>query len=101
MFRYPSHMISNQNETDNDYMGCPHCGAIMSEEARFCRECGSSDADGWREDVDTAYDDFDYDDYIAAEFSVSEVNRQTPTIWRWVAIGLLVSFILFYILALR
>ncbi len=93
--------MSNQNATDDDDMACPHCGTVLNHDAKFCRECGSSDADGWRDDADLAGDDFDYDDYIAAEFSDSAVNRQTPTFWRWVAIGLLILLGGFYLLALR
>ena len=93
-------MMSAQTEADSDYMGCPHCGALLSQGAKFCRECGSSDADGWRDDLDTGDDEFDYEDYIEAEFSDSGVNHQTPTIWRWVAIGLLIALGLFYLLAL-
>lgn len=91
----------NQNTADDDYRGCPHCGAVLDEQASFCRECGSSDADGWREDIDVGDDEFDYEEYIETEFSDSGVNRQTPTLWRWVAIGLIVILGLLYLLAIR
>jgi hypothetical protein len=94
-------MMSKQNDADDDYMGCPHCGAALSDGADFCRACGSSDADGWGDAVDLGDDEFDYDDYIAAEFSGSGVNRQTPMFWRWVAIGLLILYGFFYLFVLR
>ncbi len=95
--RYPAGMMSERD----DYMGCPHCGAVLAGGANFCRECGSSDTDGWSEEIDTGEDDFDYDDYIADEFSESGLNRQTPAIWRWVAVGLIVLLALLYVVALR
>ncbi len=53
---------------------CPHCGATVAANARFCRECGADDSVGWDEQPDTDYDgyspddDFDYDDFVRREF---------------------------------
>ena len=91
-------------EADDDYMSCAHCGAVLDVNATFCRECGSSHSDGWREEADVGADgfedDFDYESFIADEFSTSGVNRQTPVFWRWIAIGLLTLLGLFYLLSL-
>ena len=97
--RYPKHMMCDHY--NDEYMGCPHCGAVLSDDASFCRECGSSDADGWSEEFDVGDDEFDYDNYVADEFPESGMNRQTPTLWRWVAVALIVLFALLYVAALR
>ena len=91
-------------EADDDYMSCAHCGAVLDVNATFCRECGSSHSDGWREEADVRADgfedEFDYESFVADEFSTSGVNRQTPVFWRWIAIGLLTLLGLFYLLSL-
>ncbi len=80
---------------------CPHCGGEIRSDAVFCRHCGSSDADGWKsaDEDDPALDDFDYDEFVEENFSDRRTATQTPAIWRWVAIGLLVLFLLGYLLA--
>ena len=99
-FRYSGLMM----ESDDDYMSCAHCGAVLDVNATFCRECGSSHSDGWREEADVRADgfedEFDYESFVADEFSTSGVNRQTPVFWRWIAIGLLTLLGLFYLLSL-
>ena len=73
---------------------CPHCGAEISDDARFCRHCGSSDADGWSDEADVAVDDdFDYDEFVEQHFSDGLTNTQISPIWRFVAVLLLVSFV--------
>ncbi|MGI9473899.1 MAG: zinc ribbon domain-containing protein [Rubripirellula sp.] len=81
-----------------DWESCPHCGAEIKVDATFCRHCGSSDTDGWREeDSDVEIDGFDYDEFVAENFSGSPVNSQTRPLWRWVAVGLLLLFALGYL----
>lgn len=94
-------MKHDRKTNQDDYQGCVHCGAVLNAGADFCRECGSSDSDGWRDEVDFGDDEFDYDEYVKEEFSASGLNRQTPTLWRWVAMGLIVLLGLVFLLALR
>ena len=99
-FRYSGLMM----ESDDDYMSCSHCGALLDVNATFCRECGSSHSDGWREEADVGdddfEDDFDYESFVADEFSTSGVNRQIPVLWRWVAVGLIGLLLVFYAIGL-
>ena len=75
---------------------CPHCGALLSEEAGFCRICGSSDSDGWSEHsgLSDAEDDFDYDEFVQREFSGSVTHTSMPLHWRITAGILLLLFLL-------
>ncbi len=69
---------------------CPHCGADIDFEASFCRHCGSSDADGWKQDWDDdSEDDFDYEEFVEDNFSPRVTNTQTAVIWRVTALVLL------------
>jgi hypothetical protein len=79
---------------------CPHCGAEIRSDAKFCRHCGSSDSDGWQDDDDygTDMDDFDYDQFVEDNFSSSVTTTQTRPLWRLVAVLLLVLFLLGYLL---
>ena len=79
---------------------CPHCGEEIPANARFCRHCGSSDSDGWRdeEDYDTDVDDFNYDEYVQQNFPESVTNTETRPIWRLVAVVLLALFALSFLL---
>ena len=67
---------------------CPHCGADIDSKASFCRHCGSSDADGWKDD--DGEDDFDYEEFVEDNFSSRVTNTQTPVIWRVTALILLI-----------
>ena len=75
---------------------CPHCGADIDATANFCRHCGSSDADGWREDFDNDIDDdFDYEQFVEENFPEHTTNTQTRTLWRFIALILLLAFAFF------
>ena len=78
---------------------CPHCGAEIPANAKFCRHCGSSDSDGWREDEDWSdNDDFDYEQFVEDNFEGSMTNTQTAPLWRLVAVILLILFGIGYLL---
>ena len=54
---------------DGEWFACPHCGAHVRVDARFCRACGADDQVGWNDaDFDNDYDDDDYDEFIRREF---------------------------------
>lgn len=81
---------------------CPHCGALIPEDATFCQHCGSSDADGWRDEWSEGdgdwEDEFDYESFVEENFSESPVNKRTRPIWRLTAAAVLLCFILAYLL---
>jgi uncharacterized membrane protein YvbJ len=74
---------------------CPHCGGEIRADARFCRHCGSSDADGWRGDTESeAVDVFDYDDYLAENFPDKARASTSTRVWRVVVVLLLAAFMM-------
>ena len=90
----------------NESVPCPHCGGEIAVDARFCRHCGSSDSDGWREDeeafADTYDDDFDYEEFVQDEFADDGVshgltNEKTKPFWRLIAVILLLLALLGFI----
>lgn len=59
---------------NSETFDCPCCGAEVFADARFCRECGASDDSGWNEDGEDGFatdDDFDYEEYLEREFSIT------------------------------
>jgi sarcosine oxidase delta subunit len=74
---------------------CPHCGEEIRADAKFCQHCGSSDADGWRDESgdDAGDDDFDYDEFVEENFSGRATNTKTRPLWRLVAVVLLLAFL--------
>ena len=74
-------------------VSCPHCGAEIASDASFCRHCGSSESDGWREESwDGDDEDFDYDDYVETHHGSGMTNRSVAPLWRLVAFILLLCF---------
>ena len=79
---------------------CPHCGADIRADATFCRHCGSSDSDGWREDWagDDEGEDFDYDSFVEEHFSDRLASTTLAPLWRLVVLLLLLSFVVWILL---
>ena len=82
----------DRTPVDQDFP-CPHCGALLAENARFCRECGADDETGWGDDADTFDDyshgeEFDYDDFVQREFPDS-APRKKPNVMLIVIVALL------------
>ena len=77
-----------------DMTACPHCGAEISLDAKFCRYCGSSESDGWRDETESEISDFDYDEYIAENFPSNRQPTSISPLWRIVALVLLILFLL-------
>jgi hypothetical protein len=92
---------------------CPVCHEFVPKGAAACHDCGACPKSGWNLD-EASYDgtdlpddsaDFDYDDFIAREFgsggkrSNSKHRSRTGLhpFWRWVALLLLVLFVLSYL----
>jgi hypothetical protein len=75
-----------------------------------CSDCGSCAKSGWDlgsatyDGLDLPEEDFDYDDFIAREFGTSSSSGsrgkrkarrgQLHPLWRWVALLLLLAFLL-------
>ena len=98
-------------------VSCPHCGGDIRADAKSCRHCGSSDSDGWRDELDDGDDefdefddgddggdddfDFDYDSFVEDEFPSGMTNTETAPLWRFVAVVLLLLIFGFVISLLR
>ena len=82
---------------------CPVCGEDVPAGALACPECGADHKSGWREDaeaydgVDLPDEDFNYDDFVKAEFGSQTKPPGLRTIW-WIAgMVLLVAFLVIYL----
>ncbi|MCB9941856.1 MAG: zinc ribbon domain-containing protein [Planctomycetaceae bacterium] len=72
---------------------CPCCGAEVSGNARFCRECGASGDSGWNLEEEEGFaddDDFDYDDFLEREFGTERPKTQREKIQRAVTVVIIV-----------
>lgn len=85
--------------------GCPVCGEDVPRDSLACPECGADHNSGWREDSDT-YDavdlpnqDFNYHEFIRAEFGTVPKPAGIKTFWWIAAIVLIVVFIVIYFYA--
>ena len=83
---------------------CPNCGAEVPRNARACPECGSDERTGWSDraasdHLDLPEEEFDYDEFVKREFAPKKPMPHGIA-WYWwvVAIGLLLAFVLPFIL---
>ena len=80
---------------------CPICGEFVPRGLVACPACGSCAKSGWKEeanddglDLPDAPEDFDYDDFVAREFGGRLKSRHLPrNPWWWVALALLIIFV--------
>ena len=80
---------------------CPVCGEWVPRGAAACEECGACAKSGWKQDsevydgLDLPDEEFDYDEFTAREFGArSHPSRQMGNPWWWVAVVLLIVFVL-------
>jgi hypothetical protein len=88
----------------SEYVPCPACGATIKRSAKACPECGADDETGWSDrtylDGIDLPDDDEYEEALEREFG-SAAPRNRPLDWRaYVAIGLLVVFLVFILRAM-
>ena len=83
---------------------CPVCGEDVPPRALACPECGADHNSGWREDAET-YDgldlgeEFDYDEFVRAEFGTSPKPAGVKLIWWITAILLIAAIVALYVFA--
>ena len=79
---------------------CPNCGADVPRNAKACPDCGADEKTGWS---DSAYasnlgipdEDFDYEKFVAEEFSAEPKPRGISWLWWCTALFLIVLFLFF------
>jgi uncharacterized membrane protein YvbJ len=83
---------------------CPNCGAEVPRQAKACPECGSDEKTGWSEKAATDHlglpdEEFDYNEFTRREFGAKKSGLQTIAWYWWLAaLGLLLAFVLPFIL---
>ncbi len=75
---------------------CPHCGADVPRNARACPGCGSDEQTGWSDRatadrLDLPDDEFNYDEFVKAEFGGSSSPQVRPhgISWLWWLVAVL------------
>jgi hypothetical protein len=85
---------------------CPHCGALVPDDARACPECGSDEETGWSDRaqaqrLDLPDDEFNYDEFVKEEFG-AQSKPGAPQVkphglsWIWWLAGVLLVFAFLY-----
>jgi hypothetical protein len=78
---------------------CPNCGADIPRNAKACPECGSDEKTGWSEEaraggLDLPDENFDYDEFVAREFSREKpIPRGIHWFWWLVAVLILIALV--------
>lgn len=85
-----------KNKKD-DKVGCPHCGAEISRNAKSCPECGSDEKTGWSDqtymdEIDIGMDESEYEDLKSKEFGGERSTKKIS--WQMIVAGIvLIAFI--------
>ncbi|MEI6808965.1 MAG: zinc ribbon domain-containing protein [bacterium] len=88
--------------TTTDSFICPICGEDVPSNAMACPGCGADEKTGWNEErtrldgLDLPDDDFNYDEFVKAEFGSSAKPRAISWVW-WVA-GVATTLAILYLL---
>ena len=86
---------------------CPACGEWVRRSELACSYCGADERSGWKADADVyggldlPDDEFNYDDFVAKEFGAGGTKRSGKNLWWWVAVILIVVFVLSFLDSLR
>ena len=86
---------------------CPVCGEDVPSRSLACPECGADHNSGWREGaesydgVDLPDQEFNYDEFVRAEFESGVKPTGIKTLWWLTAIVLIIASLAIYWLAGR
>ena len=85
---------------------CPVCDWEVPPNAKACPNCGACHQSGWKEDDDDTPEEIDYDVLDLPDEVLDEddrraresrrVKRMIPSRWRWIALGLVVFWLLYF-----
>lgn len=83
---------------------CPVCGEDVPRKALACPECGADHNSGWREEAGyldgtgVTDDEFDYEEFVGAEFGASPKPPGMSPLWWVTAIVVLVATAMYLVL---
>lgn len=82
---------------------CPQCGAVVSENAKVCSECGSCEETGWSDKAQAERlgipdESFNYEDYVKEEFGDESSGHKRSYLWPIIAVVLLILFFLGFVM---
>ena len=77
---------------------CPNCGAAVPPKAKGCPACGADEKTGWSEaahadNLGLPDDEFDYNEFVQAEFGGQTKPRGVHWLWWLTALGLIILFL--------
>jgi hypothetical protein len=81
---------------------CPNCGELVPAKAKSCPGCGADEKTGWSdsahaESLGIPDENFDYDEFVKAEFGTSPKPRGIHWFW-WLTALVLAVLLLFLFL---